>query len=151
LFDENSTGICSEVDYPYAGHRRWIRGCAIEKGFCTGVEHTRVASFVDVENTVQGLMEALAEQPVSVAIEADQQSFQFYKSVSGSGTTARSVVIEWRFCMTRWLTLFFVSSGCVLGRCLRQFLGPRSFVGWIRHGRWSRLLSCTQLVGRHLG
>ena len=82
LFDENSTGLCSEDDYPYAMHKRWFRGCASEKGLCTPVEHTRVKTFIDVPNTAQDLMEALAEQPVSVAIEADTQSFQFYKSVS---------------------------------------------------------------------
>lgn len=80
LFDENSTGICSEVDYPYAGRKHWITGCKATKGLCDGVEHTRVKTFVDIENTVDGLMEALTKQPVSIAIEADQQSFQFYKS-----------------------------------------------------------------------
>jgi len=80
LFDENSTGICSEDDYPYAMHRRWLRGCASEKGECTPVNHTRVKTFVDVENSVDALIEAISKQPVSIAIEADQQSFQFYKS-----------------------------------------------------------------------
>lgn len=80
LFDENSTGICSEEDYPYAMHRRWLRGCGSENGECTPIEHTRVKTFVDVENSVDALVEAISKQPVSVAIEADQQSFQFYKS-----------------------------------------------------------------------
>jgi len=80
LFDENSTGICSEEDYPYAMHRRWLRGCGSEKGECTPIEHTRVKTFVDVENSVDALVEAISKQPVSIAIEADQQSFQFYKS-----------------------------------------------------------------------
>jgi len=80
LFDENSTGICSEADYPYVQHKRWFRGCASAKGLCDPQNHTRVDTFVDVVNTVEDLVAALAEQPVSVAIEADQQSFQFYKS-----------------------------------------------------------------------
>jgi len=79
LFDENMTGICSEEDYPYAGHRHWFRGCAAKKGLCDGVGHTRVKSFIDVNNTVDGLMGALVYQPVSVAIEADQRTFQLYK------------------------------------------------------------------------
>ena len=79
MFDEDSPGICSEEDYPYKGHKSWFRGCAIEKGECDGVEHTRVKTFIDVENTVDGLVAAIADQPVSVAIEADQRSFQFYK------------------------------------------------------------------------
>ena len=79
LFDENMTGICSEEDYPYAGHRHWFRGCDAKKGLCDGVPHTRVKGFIDVENTVEALMEALVYQPVSVAIEADQRTFQLYK------------------------------------------------------------------------
>ncbi|GAX27800.1 xylem cysteine proteinase [Fistulifera solaris] len=80
LFAENMTGICAEEDYPYAGHKHWLRGCFSEQGLCETVQHTRVQSFVDVGNTVDDLLDALAEQPVSVAIEADQQVFQFYKS-----------------------------------------------------------------------
>jgi C1A family cysteine protease len=80
LFDENSTGICSELDYPYAKHRRWLRGCGSENGECVPVEHTRVKTFFDVENTVDSLMEAIFKQPVSVAVQANTQSFMFYKS-----------------------------------------------------------------------
>lgn len=68
LFDENSTGICSEEDYPYVMHKRWLRGCGVTKGECVPVEHTRVKAFLDVENTEEALMAAIAEQPVSVAM-----------------------------------------------------------------------------------
>lgn len=81
LFDENSTGICSELDYPYVQHKRWFRGCASAKGLCQPQNHTRVDTFVDVKNTVDALVKAIAKQPVSIAIEADQQSFQFYRKV----------------------------------------------------------------------
>mmetsp|Transcript_18687 Transcript_18687/g.28837 ORF Transcript_18687/g.28837 Transcript_18687/m.28837 type:complete len:388 (+) Transcript_18687:126-1289(+) len=80
-FDENSTGICSEEDYPYAGHKHWFQGCAEQKQKCQDVPHTRVQTFVDVTNSsTRALMEAIAIQPVSIAIEADERTFQFYKS-----------------------------------------------------------------------
>jgi hypothetical protein len=81
LFDENLTGICSEEDYPYVQHKRYFRGCASAKGLCTPQNHTRVNTFIDVPNTVKDLVAALAEQPVSIAIEADTTSFQFYRTV----------------------------------------------------------------------
>ena len=40
----------------------------------------------DVKASDAALMSALANQPVSVAIEADQSGFQFYKSGVFSGT-----------------------------------------------------------------
>eukprot|EP00541_Cyclophora_tenuis_P014585 CAMPEP_0116548486 /NCGR_PEP_ID=MMETSP0397-20121206/4360_1 /TAXON_ID=216820 /ORGANISM="Cyclophora tenuis, Strain ECT3854" /LENGTH=344 /DNA_ID=CAMNT_0004073135 /DNA_START=58 /DNA_END=1092 /DNA_ORIENTATION=+ len=77
LYDENTTGICAEEDYPYAGHKRWFRGCMEKKKLCDDVPHTVVSSFVDVNETVADLMEAITFQPVSIAIQADQ--IQFYK------------------------------------------------------------------------
>mmetsp|Transcript_12918 Transcript_12918/g.26205 ORF Transcript_12918/g.26205 Transcript_12918/m.26205 type:complete len:409 (-) Transcript_12918:126-1352(-) len=76
----NMTGICSQEDYPYAGHKHWFRGCMSEKGLCQPVPHTRVKSFTDVDNTEEALVKALTVQPVSIAIQADLQSFRFYKS-----------------------------------------------------------------------
>ena len=80
LFDENNTGICSEDDYPYAGHKHWLLGCYEKKGLCNDVSHTRVKSFLDVTGTNTDLMAAISIQPVSVAIQADQTGFQLYKS-----------------------------------------------------------------------
>jgi len=84
LFDENTThGICSEQDYPYIAHKHWFRGCRSKKRhskyYCESVNHSRVKTFVDIENTVPALKEAISKQTVSVAIQADLQSFQFYK------------------------------------------------------------------------
>ena len=80
-YDETAAGICSEEDYPYAGHKRWFRGCMEKKQQCEDVPHTIVDSFVDVNQTVADLMEAIALQPVSVAIEADEVSHDIYPSI----------------------------------------------------------------------
>jgi len=68
LFNENSTGDCSEKDYPYEMHRRWLLGCGSEKRKCNPFEHTRVNTFIDVENSVDALVEVFSEQPIYVAV-----------------------------------------------------------------------------------
>lgn len=66
-------GICSEADYPYTG---------IDGGLCKKCKSvTKIKSFVDVTpNNETALQLAVSTRPVSVAIEADAESFQFYKS-----------------------------------------------------------------------
>ena len=65
-------GICLESDYGYKG----VSGSCKK---CTSV--TKVESYVDVSaNNEQALQKAVSLQPISVAIEADQTSFQFYSS-----------------------------------------------------------------------
>ncbi len=65
-------GICSESDYPYTGTDGT---CA--SGSCQPAAHFR--SYVDVQpNNTQALMSAVAQQPVSVAVEADGLDWQFY-------------------------------------------------------------------------
>nr|AAY53767.1 cysteine protease [Saprolegnia parasitica] len=67
-------GLCKEEDYPYHAKEGT---CALKK--CKPV--TKVTAFHDVPaNDEQALKAAVAKQPVSVAIEADQPEFQFYKS-----------------------------------------------------------------------
>lgn len=65
-------GICSESAYDYHG--------AVEECHkCKRV--VKVTGFKDVAaNDETALQIAVAKQPVSVAIEADQREFQFYKS-----------------------------------------------------------------------
>jgi cathepsin L len=66
-----SNGICSESSYPYSGASS--ENCKK----CTRV--AKVGKYVDVTpNNLQHLQAAVSQQPVSVAIEADQQGFQFY-------------------------------------------------------------------------
>merc|ERR1712054_84172 len=78
-------GLETESSYSYAGT---TGTCSTTKenahdGIAPGV----VTSFEDVTpNSESQLASAVAEGPVSVAIEADQSGFQFYKSGVFSGT-----------------------------------------------------------------
>lgn len=67
-------GVCTESAYPYTA----------TKGTCRtscGTKYAKPTGYTDVnKNDANALMSALNKQPVSVAIEADQSSFQLYKS-----------------------------------------------------------------------
>jgi C1A family cysteine protease len=75
---QSNGGLCSEADYPYTS------GVTKENGECkshTSCDNTKlkVTSYTDVKkNSEDALMSALAQQPVSVAIQANQPAFQFY-------------------------------------------------------------------------
>jgi len=73
-------GVCTEADYPYtSGTTRKSGTC--NQSSCSVVPNVAPKSFTDVQtNSVTALKSALAQQPVSVAIEADQSAFQLYKS-----------------------------------------------------------------------
>lgn len=65
-------GICTESDYGYKAVDGSCKKCKVV---------TKIDSFVDVSpNNEKALQQAVSLQPVSVAIEADQTSFQFYSS-----------------------------------------------------------------------
>jgi C1A family cysteine protease len=65
-------GICSETAYPYTASQG---SCASIN--CTSVAH--ISSYVDVQpKNDTALMIAVAQQPVSVAVEADGLDWQFY-------------------------------------------------------------------------
>jgi len=65
-------GICAEDAYPYTGAQGTCRECPAV---------ATISSFSDVAaNSESDLQAASAQQPVAVAIEADQQVFQFYSS-----------------------------------------------------------------------
>jgi C1A family cysteine protease len=72
-------GLCSESAYPYvSGVTKTANTCQTT---CTKISGSTIVKYVDVtpgsDNT---MMYALSQQPVSVAIEADQSSFQLYRS-----------------------------------------------------------------------
>lgn len=75
-FDETSGGLCSEDDYPYEAKQ----GRVCNPMNCTDVPGSIVNTFYDVPaGEEKSLVAALAMQPISVAIQADQFVFQFYK------------------------------------------------------------------------
>jgi len=70
----NNKGICSEASYPYKGVTSTCKSSSCQAA-------TTISGFADVPaNNNNALIAALAQQPVSVAIEADQSCFQFYSS-----------------------------------------------------------------------
>jgi len=76
-------GLCTEESYPYIGDTEACKTCDV-------VPKSQIQSWVDVQSSDQSLMSAIAQQPVSIAIEADQIDFQLYKSgvlTSECGTT----------------------------------------------------------------
>lgn len=65
-------GLCLEQDYPYEAANKSCRSDSCQA-------KVKVVSFHDVRpNDEIALKAAVAKQPVSVAIEADKHSFQFY-------------------------------------------------------------------------
>jgi C1A family cysteine protease len=75
-FDEKSGGLCSEADYPYQA----VAGDEC-KTDCTDVPGSIVKTFIDVPpGDEKALLSAIAMQPISIAIEASQFVFQFYKN-----------------------------------------------------------------------
>merc|ERR1712193_334592 len=69
--------ICPEQSYPYKA-----KGGTCQASSCTtGIPKGGVTGFKDVgKEDLQALEEAVAQQPVSIAIEADQRVFQMYHS-----------------------------------------------------------------------
>lgn len=74
---QKNGGLCSEDSYPYISQTGQTQTCQTT---CSVVPKSKIQSWVDVQSTDEGLMTAIAQQPVSIAIEADQRDFQLYKS-----------------------------------------------------------------------
>jgi len=70
---ESSKGLCSEKEYPYTA-----RDGTCKSSSC-GTKYDPISSYKDVSaDSMSSLEAAVAEGPVSIAIEADQSAFQFY-------------------------------------------------------------------------
>lgn len=79
-------GLCTEQSYPYTSGQGKVGSCIATQ--CTiGIPVGGVTGFKDVPtDSESALMEAVAQQPVSIAVEADQAVFQSYQSGVMSGT-----------------------------------------------------------------
>jgi len=83
---KSNGGLPTESNYPYSSGNGIQGACQTGKTMVSGVAPK---SYTDVTpNSVSALADAVSKQPVSIAIEADQSSFQFYSSgvlTSGCG------------------------------------------------------------------
>lgn len=69
--------MCTEDSYPYAGKSGHCKATTCSVAMPKG----SVVGYKDVaHNDEQALMDAVSQQPVSIAIEADKAIFQLYKS-----------------------------------------------------------------------
>lgn len=74
-----NNGLCSESSYPYVSGETHTNGPC--QHTCSNVAGSDVISVSSVPpKSESAMMSALVKNPVSVAIEADQSSFQLYKS-----------------------------------------------------------------------
>jgi hypothetical protein len=74
--------ICTEDSYAYKA----VGGSCAASSCTAGLKKGQVVGYKDVAHTEADLESAVAQGPVSVAIEADKQIFQFYTSGVLSGT-----------------------------------------------------------------
>lgn len=80
-----NNGLCTESAYPYVSGETKTNGPCQKT--CSIVSGSDISTTVSVSaNSDNAMMTALVQQPVSVAIEADQSSFQLYKSGVFTGT-----------------------------------------------------------------
>jgi KDEL-tailed cysteine endopeptidase len=77
-FAKNNGGLCTESDYPYTSGSNGKDGSCNPHSSCDNAKVAPV-SFTDVTpGSVSALESAVAKQPVSIAIQANQPAFQFY-------------------------------------------------------------------------
>merc|ERR550517_1876240 len=76
-------GLCTEDTYAYEAKTKKLE-CSAKRSACTRKD--QISSYKDVrQNSEEQLAAAVAEGPVSIAIEADQSAFQLYKRGVFSG------------------------------------------------------------------
>ena len=78
-----NNGLCGESDYPYISGSGKSGSC---ETICSNIPNSKIQSYVDVLEGDSYFMSALAQQPLSIAIEADERDFQLYTSGVFTGT-----------------------------------------------------------------
>lgn len=93
---ESNHDVATESSYPYNA----VKGTCRTSGYQTGIPKGGVAGYTGVGGLFgankNDMMSALNQQPVSIAIEADQASFQHYAGgvlTSGCGTSLDHAVL----------------------------------------------------------
>lgn len=87
---EKNDGLCLEADYPYTSGTTMSAGNC--ETTCSIISDSDVQNYHDVDaNSDSAMMNALAQQPVSIAIQADQKDFQLYKSGVFTGDCGTSL------------------------------------------------------------
>jgi len=71
-FVKGNNGLCDEADYRYQARQH----SRCEEDGCT--KYSPISGYRDVAQSTAALEAALQSGPVSIAIEADQESFQYY-------------------------------------------------------------------------
>eukprot|EP00747_Dinoflagellata_sp_TGD_P182741 gnl/TRDRNA2_/TRDRNA2_37105_c0_seq1.p1 gnl/TRDRNA2_/TRDRNA2_37105_c0~~gnl/TRDRNA2_/TRDRNA2_37105_c0_seq1.p1 ORF type:complete len:348 (-),score=70.99 gnl/TRDRNA2_/TRDRNA2_37105_c0_seq1:232-1275(-) len=80
--------MCGEDTYPYtATNHIWTKCKASNCSSAPALAKGAVSGYKSVDSTAEALMEAVAQQPISISIEADQDVFHLYKNgiVKGPG------------------------------------------------------------------
>jgi len=79
-FVQANGGVTTEAGYPYTSGATGVSGTCVTSGY-TNNANVAPKSFTDVATgSVSALMSAVSQQPVSIAIQANQIAFQSYKS-----------------------------------------------------------------------
>merc|ERR1740139_2046460 len=80
---QEGVNVATEASYPYKARD----GTCKTSGYSTAVPKGGVSGYKSVGTSTKSLMSALQTGPVSVAIQADQRSFQGYTGGTTSGNT----------------------------------------------------------------
>jgi len=74
-----ANGLCTEAAYPYTSGNTGSKG-SCKSTSCSMSANSKINGYADIAQSENALGSDVDNQPISVAIEADQADFQFYTS-----------------------------------------------------------------------